>query len=71
MSYWLYNRYVIIYNDKMAKLKKNFYEFIEKEKVMVVQIDVIGKEKMVKEFEFERLMNEKVLVEKQMEMFYV
>ncbi|CAN7138713.1 unnamed protein product [Brassica rapa subsp. narinosa] len=38
---------------------------------MVVQIDAIGKEKMVKESELERLMNEKVSVEKQMEMFYV
>ncbi|CAF1711035.1 BnaC03g64230D [Brassica napus] len=37
---------------------------------MVVQIDAIGKDKMVKESELERLMNEKVSVEKQMEMFY-
>ncbi|KAH0905479.1 hypothetical protein HID58_037306 [Brassica napus] len=71
MSYWLHNRHVTIHNDKMAKSKKNLYEFIEKEKAMVVQIDAIGKEKMVKESELERLMNEKVSVEKQMEMFYV
>lgn len=37
----------------------------------MVQIDAIGKDKMVKESELERLMNEKVSVEKQMEMFYV
>ncbi|RIA04637.1 hypothetical protein BRARA_K01109 [Brassica rapa] len=39
MSYWLHNRHVTIHNDKMAKSKKNLYEFIEKEKAMVVSVE--------------------------------
>lgn len=45
-------------------LEKDFDECVEKERVMMVEIDVIGKEKMVKEVEFERLVEEKSLVEK-------
>ncbi|KAG2272913.1 hypothetical protein Bca52824_067468 [Brassica carinata] len=55
----------------VVRLEKNLDESVEKERVMMVQIGVIGKEKMVKESELERLNKEKSSVEKQMVMVSV
>ncbi|KAJ4892918.1 Prefoldin chaperone subunit family protein [Raphanus sativus] len=56
-----------VLRDMVVGLEKDLDESIEKERGMMVKIDAIGKEKMVKESELERLMVEKSSVEKQVE----
>ncbi|CAA7041237.1 unnamed protein product [Microthlaspi erraticum] len=57
-----------VLRDLVIRLEKNLDESMEKERAMMVQIDALGKEKAIKESELERVIEEKISVEKQMEM---